>query len=100
MEPRQNQQINCIVRWRWGSASFVVYSGRNADGKEAGGWLPSMCEIDAIRPAIRSVAARVELIQREAREERPGWVLVLARLIEVSLVEALRAAPGDSSGCG
>src|SRR6185503_15695668 len=47
-----------------------------------------------------SVAAVVELIQREAREERAGQAFVLTRLIEVMLVEALRSVPADLTATG
>ena len=57
--------------------------------------LPSMLHIRATDPAIDSVAPIVELIKRETREERAGQALVLTRLAEVLLVEALRSAPAD-----
>jgi AraC-like DNA-binding protein len=57
--------------------------------------LPRMLHIRATDPAIDSVAPIVELIKREAREKRAGQTLVLMRLIEVMLVEALRFVPAD-----
>jgi AraC-like DNA-binding protein len=57
--------------------------------------LPSMLHIRATDPAIDSVAPIVELIRRETRQERAGQALVLTRLAEVLLVEALRSAPAD-----
>jgi len=42
----------------------------------------------------------VKLVSEEAGEERPGRDLVLTRLIEVLLVEALRAAPGEDTPAG
>jgi AraC-like DNA-binding protein len=42
----------------------------------------------------------VELIQREARENRSGRALVLPRLIEVLLVEALRSVQSDLKTTG
>jgi len=57
------------------------------------GLLPRMLHIRGTDPAIGSVAPIVELIKREALERRAGQVLVLTRLIEVMLVEALRSAP-------
>lgn len=57
--------------------------------------LPRMLHIRATDPAIDSVAPIVELIRREMREKRAGQALVLTRLIEVMLVEALRSAPAD-----
>lgn len=57
--------------------------------------LPTMLHIRATDPAIDSVAPIVELIKRETREKSAGQALVLTRLIEVMLVEALRSAPAD-----
>jgi AraC-like DNA-binding protein len=57
--------------------------------------LPRMLHIRATDPAIDSVAPIVELIKRETREERAGQALVLTRLAEIMLVEALRSAPAD-----
>ena len=62
--------------------------------------LPRMLHIRATDPAIGSVAPIVELIKREAREKRAGRALVLTRLIEVMLVEALRSAPADLTATG
>lgn len=59
------------------------------------GLLPRTLHIRATDPAIDSVAPIVELIRRETRERRPGQALVLTRLAEVMLVEALRSAPAD-----
>lgn len=57
--------------------------------------LPRMLHIRASDPAIVSVAPIVEFIRRETREKRAGQALVLTRLIEVMMVEALRSAPAD-----
>ena len=62
--------------------------------------LPRMLCIRATEPTIGSVATIVDLIQREAREKRAGRALVLARLIEVMLVEALRSVPPDLKTTG
>lgn len=62
--------------------------------------LPKMLRIRATDAASRSVATLVELIQREAREAREGRALVLARLVEVMLVEALRSSPVDEVSTG
>lgn len=42
----------------------------------------------------------VRLVADECGERRPGRELVLARLVEVLLIEALRAAPGDDAPPG
>jgi len=62
--------------------------------------LPRMLHLRATEPTIGSVATIIELIQREAREKRAGRMLVLTRLIEVMLVEALRSVPSDLSSTG
>lgn len=58
-------------------------------------FLPKMLRIRATDPAITSVAAIVGLVQGEAHENRAGRALVLTRLIEIMLVEALRSAPAN-----
>jgi AraC-like DNA-binding protein len=62
--------------------------------------LPGMLRLRAGDPAGGGVALIVEHLQREAREKRPGRALVLARLIEVMLVEALRSAPAELGAAG
>lgn len=46
------------------------------------------------------LATVVKLVGEETAEERPGRDLVLTRLVEVLLVEALRAAPGEDAPAG
>lgn len=62
--------------------------------------LPKMLRIRATDPAIGSVAPLVELIKREALEKRAGRSLVMTRLMEVLLVEALRSAPAELTATG
>lgn len=62
--------------------------------------LPKILHIHACGPAKGGVAPIVELIQREAREKRSGRALVLPRLIEVLLVEALRSVQSDLKTTG
>jgi AraC-like DNA-binding protein len=50
--------------------------------------------------AVERLSVLVRLIDEESREGRPGRELVLARLVEVLLVEALRAAPGEDAPPG
>lgn len=64
------------------------------------GLLPGMCRIRATDPAAGSMTALAELIQREVRENRAGRELVLGRLVEVMLVEALRCAPAGMTARG
>jgi len=42
----------------------------------------------------------VRLVREEAMHSRPGRDLILGRLVEVLLIEALRAAPGDAAPAG
>ncbi|MEZ4299983.1 MAG: AraC family transcriptional regulator [Polyangiaceae bacterium] len=42
----------------------------------------------------------VHLVGEESMEARPGRELVLARLVEVLLIEALRSSPGDGAPPG
>jgi AraC-like DNA-binding protein len=62
--------------------------------------LPRMLRIRATDPAIDGVAPIVELVRRETAEYRAGRSLVLTRLVEVVLVEALRSAPADQHPTG
>lgn len=62
--------------------------------------LPMMLHIRATDPALGSVAPLVELIKREALGKRPGRSLVMTRLMEVLLVEALRSAPAALTATG
>jgi AraC-like DNA-binding protein len=62
--------------------------------------LPRMLHIRANDPAMDSVAPIVDLIKRETREKRAGQALVLTRLIEIMLVEALRSAPAELNTTG
>ncbi len=52
-----------------------------------------------VRGAAR-LATLVQLVSEESKEKRSGRELVLARLVEVLLVEALRAAPGTDAPPG
>ncbi len=63
-------------------------------------FLPRMLHVRASAPAMDGVAPLVDLIKREAGERRPGQALVLTRLIEVVLVEALRSAPAELIATG
>jgi len=62
--------------------------------------LPEMLHIRATDPAIAGIAPIVEIIKREMLEKRAGQVLVLTRLVEIILVEALRSAPPDVQSTG
>ncbi len=62
--------------------------------------LPKMLHIRATDPAIDGIAPIVDLIKREMRAKRAGQALVLTRLIEIILVEALRSAPPELQSSG
>ncbi|HTI69216.1 MAG TPA: AraC family transcriptional regulator [Candidatus Limnocylindria bacterium] len=62
--------------------------------------LPKMLHLRAADPEMDSLAPVVALIKREALEKRAGQILVLARLIEVLLVETLRSAPANLAPTG
>jgi AraC-like DNA-binding protein len=49
---------------------------------------------------VERMLTLVRLVSEESRQQRPGRELVLARLIETLLIEALRAAPGDDAPPG
>ena len=49
---------------------------------------------------IERLATLVGLVREETRDQRPGRDLVLARLVEVLLIEALRAAQGEGAPPG
>lgn len=63
-------------------------------------FLPTMLRIRSTDPAGHSIGALVSLIRREVDEARPGRDLVLTRLVEVMLVEALRSAPSHLTPTG
>jgi AraC-like DNA-binding protein len=62
--------------------------------------LPGMLHISSADAAMQSIALVVELVKRETLQHRPGQSLILARLADVLLVEALRSAPAGLSGLG
>ena len=69
------------------------------DSPDAGLLTSMLPRLVHVRGAGR-LATVVKLVSEEAGEERPGRDLVLTRLIEVLLVEALRAAPGEDTPAG
>ena len=58
--------------------------------------LPSIVHVRG----VERLSVLVRLVGEEASERRPGRDLVLTRLVEVLLIEALRAAPGDDAPPG
>lgn len=84
--------------------------GGQPDVRLLGGWFafasPDTSLLVPLLPAVvhvRSVerlSALVRLVGEEAGERRPGRELVLSRLVEVLLIEALRSTPGDDGPPG
>jgi len=60
------------------------------------GLLPSVVHVRG----VERLSVLVRLVGEESSERRTGRDLVLARLVEVLLIEALRAAPGDDAPPG
>ncbi|PAL21280.1 AraC family transcriptional regulator [Sphingopyxis sp. GW247-27LB] len=58
--------------------------------------LPSLIHLRG----VERLTTLVEMVRQESGEERPGRDLVLARLVEVLLVEALRAVSGNEAPPG
>jgi AraC-like DNA-binding protein len=84
--------------------------GGRPDVRLLGGWFvfdsPDTALLVSLLPSlvhVRSVerlSTLVRLVGDEASERRAGRDLVLTRLVEVLLIEALRATPGDDSPPG
>jgi AraC-like DNA-binding protein len=68
----------------------------SADAALLGSLLPAIVHV---RGAER-LATLVRLVGEESNEQRPGRDLVLTRLVEVLLIEALRMAPAEDSPPG
>jgi AraC-like DNA-binding protein len=84
--------------------------GGPPDVRLLGGWFlfdsPDAALLVSLLPALMHVrgverlSALVRLVDAEARAQRPGRDLVLARLVEVLLVEALRSTSGEDAPAG
>lgn len=84
--------------------------GGRPDVRLLGGWFafdsPDAALLVSLLPAlvhVRGVArlsTLVRLVGEESSEQRPGRDLVLTRLVEVLLIEALRATPGENAPPG
>ena len=80
------------------------------DVRLLGGWFafdsPDAALLVSLLPALVHVrgaerlSVLVRLVAEESGEQRPGRDLVLTRLVEVLLVEALRSTPGDDTPPG
>jgi AraC-like DNA-binding protein len=84
--------------------------GGRPDVRWLGGWCvfdsPDSTLLVSLLPSLVHVrgaerlSVLVRLVGEEASERRPGRDLVLTRLVEVLLIEALRAAPGEDAPPG
>lgn len=84
--------------------------GGPPDVRQLGGWFvfdsPDTTLLVSLLPAlvhlrgIERLTTLVRLVGEEAMESRPGRDLVLTRLVEVLLIEALRATPPDDAPPG
>ena len=84
--------------------------GGRPDVRLLGGWFvfdsPDTALLVSLLPAVvhlrgvERLSTLVRLVSGEAGERRPGRELVLSRLVEVLLVEAMRAAPGEDAPPG
>jgi len=84
--------------------------GGRPDVRLLGGYFvfdsPDTALLVALLPALVHVrgigrlSTLVRLVGDEARQRRAGRELILTRLVEVLLIEALRAAPGDDAPAG
>jgi AraC-like DNA-binding protein len=84
--------------------------GGRPDVRLLGGWFafdsPDSALLVSLLPSlvrvrgVERLSILVRLVGEEAGDRRPGRDLVLARLVEVLLIEALRATPGEEAPPG
>ena len=84
--------------------------GGHPDVRLLGGWFafdsPDAALLVSLLPAVVHVrgverlSLLVRLVGEESSEHRPGRDLVLTRLVEVLLIEALRSTPGEDAPAG
>jgi AraC-like DNA-binding protein len=101
-DPRQSQPPGHEIRHGApdGPADMRMLGGYFAfDSPDAGlmvSLLPSLLHVRG----VPRLPVLVQLVREESIAQRPGRELVLGRLIEVLLIEALRSAPGDGAPPG
>lgn len=102
MDPRRSATNRAEVRHgRRGGKPDVrqlggYFSFESADAALLVSLLPPLLHVRG----VERLSTLVHLIRDESREARSGRELVLARLVEVMLIEALRASPGDDASPG
>lgn len=84
--------------------------GGRPDVRMLGGYFefdsPDSAMLVSLLPAVLHIRGSdrlpllVRLVREESLDRRPGRDLVLTRLVEVLLIEALRSAPGDGAPAG
>lgn len=62
--------------------------------------LPALVHIRERDATAGRLVSTIELLSEEALQERPGRDLIVERLVEVMLVEALRTRPGEIGAAG
>lgn len=83
-----------------GPADVRMLAGRLAFGSPDAELLLSLLpEFIHVR-GLKRVATLVQLVRNEARDDRPAREMVIGRLLDVLLIEALRAASDDTASPG
>jgi AraC-like DNA-binding protein len=83
-----------------GPAEVRMLAGRLAFGSPDAGLLMSLLpELIQVR-GLKRIATLVQLVRNEAQEARPAREMVLGRLLDVLLIEALRAASDNAAPPG
>lgn len=83
-----------------GPTNVRMLAGRLAFGSPDAGLLLSLLpELIYVR-GMKRIATLVQLVRNEAQEERPAREMVLERLLEVLLIEALRSATDSAAPPG
>jgi AraC-like DNA-binding protein len=102
LDPRITSRVVGEVRHgtRGGQPDVRLLGGWFAFGSPDSGllvsWLPSLIHLHG----VARLSTLVRLVGDEASESRAGRDLVLTRLVEVLLIEALRATPGPDAPPG
>lgn len=83
-----------------GPTNVRMLAGRLAFGSPDAGLLLSLLpELIHVR-GLKRIATLVQLVRNEAQDERPAREMVLGRLLDVLLIEALRAASDNAAAPG
>jgi AraC-like DNA-binding protein len=109
-EPAKLEHFDPHVRSKVPGETRHGTRGGRPDVRLLGGWCvfdsPDSTLLVSLLPSVVHVrgverlSILVRLVGEEASEQRPGRDLVLSRLVEVLLIEALRATPGEDAPPG